>query len=140
VVGNSVLPSGRQVERQSSYFQRLDTNKDGVVTLEEFMAQADRNFARCDVNKTVAPTLLSVARRCKGIAECPKRRPPRGGLPSSRRPFCLLREVEHERIAASRPQSPEVDKQAGNKRADADAVETQEPDKQARRCHGWQQI
>jgi Ca2+-binding EF-hand superfamily protein len=50
-VGNSVLPSDRQVERQSSYFQRLDANKDGVVTLEEFMAQADRNFARCDVNK-----------------------------------------------------------------------------------------
>lgn len=50
-VGNSVLPSDRQVERQSAYFQRLDTNKDGVVALEEFMAQADRNFARCDVNK-----------------------------------------------------------------------------------------
>ena len=50
-VGNSVLPSDRQVERQSAYFQRVDANKDGVVTLEEFMAQADRNFARCDVNK-----------------------------------------------------------------------------------------
>jgi Ca2+-binding EF-hand superfamily protein len=50
-VGNSVLPSDRQVERQSAYFQRLDANKDGVVTLEEFMIQADRNFARCDVNK-----------------------------------------------------------------------------------------
>ncbi len=50
-VGNSVLPSDRQVERQSAYFQRLDANKDGVVTLEEFMTQADRNFARCDVNK-----------------------------------------------------------------------------------------
>ena len=50
-VGNSVLPSDRQVERQSAFFQRIDTNKDGVVTLEEFMAQADRNFARCDVNK-----------------------------------------------------------------------------------------
>ena len=25
--------------------------KDGVVTLAEFMAQADRNFARCDINK-----------------------------------------------------------------------------------------
>ena len=51
VVGNSVLPSDRQVERQSAYFQRVDANKDGVVTLEEFMAQGDRNFARCDVNK-----------------------------------------------------------------------------------------
>ena len=50
-VGNSVLPSDRQVERQSAFFQRLDANKDGVVTLQEFMAQADRNFARCDVNK-----------------------------------------------------------------------------------------
>jgi EF-hand domain pair len=50
-VGNSVLPTDRQVERQSAFFQRLDANKDGVVTLEEFMAQADRNFARCDVNK-----------------------------------------------------------------------------------------
>jgi hypothetical protein len=51
VVGNSVLPSDRQVERQSAYFQRVDANKDGVVTLDEFMAQGDRNFARCDVNK-----------------------------------------------------------------------------------------
>lgn len=50
-VGNSVLPSDRQVERQSAYFQRLDADKDGLVTLEEFMVQADRNFARCDVNK-----------------------------------------------------------------------------------------
>lgn len=50
-VGNSVLPSDRQAERQSAFFQRIDANKDGVVTLEEFMAQADRNFARCDVNK-----------------------------------------------------------------------------------------
>jgi hypothetical protein len=50
-VGNSVLPSDRQVERQSAYFQRVDANKDGVVALEEFMGQADRNFARCDVNK-----------------------------------------------------------------------------------------
>ena len=50
-VGNSVLPSDRQVQRQSAYFQRLDADKDGVVTLAEFMAQAERNFARCDVNK-----------------------------------------------------------------------------------------
>lgn len=47
---NSVLPNDRQAQRQSTYFQLLDTNKDGVVTLAEFMAQADRNFARCDVN------------------------------------------------------------------------------------------
>jgi Ca2+-binding EF-hand superfamily protein len=50
-VGNSVLPSDRQVERQSAYFQRVDANKDGAVILEEFMTQGDRNFARCDVNK-----------------------------------------------------------------------------------------
>ena len=50
-IGNSVLPSDRQAGRQSSYFQRLDTDKDGFVSLAEFMAQAERNFARCDVNK-----------------------------------------------------------------------------------------
>ena len=50
-VGNSVLPTDRQARRQSTYFQLLDTDKDGVVTFTEFMAQADRNFARCDTNK-----------------------------------------------------------------------------------------
>jgi Ca2+-binding EF-hand superfamily protein len=50
-IGNSVLPSDRQASRQTSYFQRLDTDKDGFVSLAEFMAQAERNFARCDVNK-----------------------------------------------------------------------------------------
>ena len=50
-VGNSVLPSDLQAGRQSAYFQRLDADKDGVVTLVEFMAQAERNFARCDLNK-----------------------------------------------------------------------------------------
>jgi hypothetical protein len=49
--GNSVLPTDRQAQRQSTYFQLLDADKDGVVTLAEFMAQADRNFARCDLNK-----------------------------------------------------------------------------------------
>lgn len=49
--GNSVLPSDRQASRQSSYFQRLDTDKDGVVTLTEFMAQGERNFVRCDLDK-----------------------------------------------------------------------------------------
>ncbi len=49
--GNSVIPSDRQASRQSAYFQRLDANRDGVVTLAEFTAQADRNFARCDVDK-----------------------------------------------------------------------------------------
>ena len=50
-VGNSVLPTDRQAQRQSTYFQLLDADKDGIVTLVEFMAQADRNFARCDLNK-----------------------------------------------------------------------------------------
>ena len=49
--GNSVLPNDRQAGRQSAYFQRLDADKDGSVTLVEFMTQADRNFARCDVDK-----------------------------------------------------------------------------------------
>src|SRR5580704_10732639 len=49
--GNSVLPTDRQAQRQSAYFQLLDADKDGVVTLAEFMAQADRNFERCDLNK-----------------------------------------------------------------------------------------
>jgi hypothetical protein len=47
---NSVLPSDRQAQRQSTYFLLLDANKDGVVTLPEFMVQTDRNFARCDTN------------------------------------------------------------------------------------------
>lgn len=50
-VGNSVLPSDRQASRQSAYFQRLDTDKDGVVTLAEFMAQGERNFTRCDLDR-----------------------------------------------------------------------------------------
>ena len=32
-IGNSVLPTDRQAQRQSTYFQRLDADKDGVVTL-----------------------------------------------------------------------------------------------------------
>lgn len=50
-VGNSILPTDRQASRQSGNFQRLDTDKDGFVTLTEFMVQADRNFARCDLDK-----------------------------------------------------------------------------------------
>jgi hypothetical protein len=57
--GNSVLPNdrqdrrqaGRPTERQSAYFLRLDGDRDGMVTLVEFMAQAERNFARCDLDK-----------------------------------------------------------------------------------------
>lgn len=50
-IGNSVLPSDRQAQRQSGYFQRMDNDRDGFVSQAEFMAQGDRNFARCDVNK-----------------------------------------------------------------------------------------
>jgi len=50
-VGNSVLPTDRQAGRQSSYFLLLDTDKDGVVTLTEFLAGTDRNFTRCDLDK-----------------------------------------------------------------------------------------
>ena len=47
----NVLPSDRQVERQTAYFQRMDRDKDGFVSKAEFMAQAERNFARCDLDK-----------------------------------------------------------------------------------------
>ena len=50
-IGNAALPADRQTQRQSSYFQRMDTDKDGSISPSEFMAQADRNFARCDLNK-----------------------------------------------------------------------------------------
>jgi hypothetical protein len=48
--GSSVLPTDRQMQRQSAYFQRLDADKEGTVTLAEFMLQADSNFARCDLD------------------------------------------------------------------------------------------
>jgi hypothetical protein len=50
-VGNSVLPTDRQAQRQSTYFQLLDADRDGVITLAEFVTQADRNFERCDLDK-----------------------------------------------------------------------------------------
>jgi hypothetical protein len=50
-VGNSVLPTDRQSSQQSSYFLLLDTDKDGFVTLTEFMAGTERNFTRCDLDK-----------------------------------------------------------------------------------------
>jgi len=49
--GNSVLPTDRQAGRQSSYFQLLDVDKDGSVTLTEFLAGTERNFTRCDLDK-----------------------------------------------------------------------------------------
>jgi len=50
-VGNSVLPTDRQASQQSSYFLLLDSDKDGFVTLAEFMAGNERNFTRCDLDK-----------------------------------------------------------------------------------------
>ncbi len=47
----NVLPTDRQAERQTAFFQRMDSDKDGFVSKAEFMAQADRNFARCDLDK-----------------------------------------------------------------------------------------
>jgi hypothetical protein len=44
-------PNDRQAQRQAAYFRLLDADKDGVVSKAEFMAQAERNFARCDLNK-----------------------------------------------------------------------------------------
>jgi Ca2+-binding EF-hand superfamily protein len=49
--GNDVLPSDAQARRQSAYFRLLDTDKDGFVSKAEFMAGADRNFARCDLDR-----------------------------------------------------------------------------------------
>ena len=46
-----VLPSDAPSKSQSTFFLRMDSDKDGFVSKPEFMAQADRNFARCDTNK-----------------------------------------------------------------------------------------
>ena len=45
------LPNDAQPRSQSTFFLRLDTDKDGFVSKPEFMAQADGNFTRCDSNK-----------------------------------------------------------------------------------------
>jgi EF-hand domain pair len=47
----NVLPSDRQLERQDAFFRLMDSDKDGFISKAEFMAQADRNFARCDLDK-----------------------------------------------------------------------------------------
>jgi len=47
----SVLPSDAQVRRQTGYFRLLDSDKDGFISKAEFMAGAERNFARCDLDK-----------------------------------------------------------------------------------------
>jgi EF-hand domain pair/EF hand len=43
--------SDGQAERQDAFFRRMDRDHDGFVSKAEFMAQADRNFARCDLDK-----------------------------------------------------------------------------------------
>ncbi|MBS0549096.1 MAG: EF-hand domain-containing protein [Proteobacteria bacterium] len=50
-VGTGAPPSDRQIRSQATYFRLLDTDKDGTVSKAEFMAQAERNFARCDSDK-----------------------------------------------------------------------------------------
>jgi Ca2+-binding EF-hand superfamily protein len=50
-VGNGTPPNDRQIRSQATYFQLLDTDKDGTVSKAEFLAQAERNFARCDADK-----------------------------------------------------------------------------------------
>jgi Ca2+-binding EF-hand superfamily protein len=49
--GNALVPTDREMQRQSTYFRLLDADRDGVVTLAEFLTQAERNFARCDLNQ-----------------------------------------------------------------------------------------
>ncbi len=49
--GGTVLPTDAQVRRQSTYFQLLDADKDRSVSQAEFLAQVERNFARCDLDK-----------------------------------------------------------------------------------------
>jgi hypothetical protein len=46
-----VLPTDAQNTRQSRFFNRLDTDKDGFVSKVEYMAEGDRRFGRCDANK-----------------------------------------------------------------------------------------
>lgn len=50
-VGNGVPPTDRQLQSQGTYFRLLDADKDGTVSKEEFLAQAERNFVRCDLDK-----------------------------------------------------------------------------------------
>ena len=46
----ALFTASRSASAQKKYDDGA-TDKDGVVTLAEFMAQAERNFARCDLNK-----------------------------------------------------------------------------------------
>ena len=52
---DEMFPRGRaddrQLERQDRLFRLLDRDRDGFVSKTEFMAHADRNFTRCDLDK-----------------------------------------------------------------------------------------
>ena len=50
-VGNGVPPTDRQLQSQATYFRLLDIDKDGTVSKPEFLALAERNFVRCDLDK-----------------------------------------------------------------------------------------
>ena len=50
-VGNGVPPNDRQLQSQATYFRLLDSDKDGTVSKAEFLALAERNFVRCDLDK-----------------------------------------------------------------------------------------
>ena len=50
-VGNGTPPSDRQIQSQATYFRLLDADNDGTVSKAEFLAQGERNFARCDLDK-----------------------------------------------------------------------------------------
>lgn len=50
-VGNGVPPNDRQLRSQATYFRLLDIDKDGTVSKAEFLALAERNFVRCDLDK-----------------------------------------------------------------------------------------
>ncbi|MBN9490781.1 MAG: EF-hand domain-containing protein [Alphaproteobacteria bacterium] len=50
-VRGNATPADRQAQRRAAYFRRLDRDNDGFVSKAEFMAQANQNFARCDLNK-----------------------------------------------------------------------------------------
>jgi hypothetical protein len=41
----------RAAERQERFFNRMDRDRDGFVSKAEFMAQNNRNFARCDADR-----------------------------------------------------------------------------------------
>ena len=41
-MANAAVPPDRQAQRQSSYFQRMDSDRDGSISMAEFMAQAPK--------------------------------------------------------------------------------------------------